>query len=331
MHKDENSVLQDSNNILLKFWNEQEDEQKQPVPLSHNPNIIYSRYDFDGDLLEKKDWASLFQTDPEAPKIRTSVAKKFYDEKCKWNELSQPERIIHNYAVWLSLRRKGEILLKAYYEQILPQIESVVYSQKEISLKDEQGNEIRGTIDAVVKMRDSQQVVIVDNKTAAFDYEDDSVSTSIQLSLYQFILNQLEPGLSALSGYLVMSKKLDKTITKTCQSCGFQVTNDAHKTCHNEINNKRCGGKWDVSKVFHAKTQILIDKISAELQDLVMSNVSTVQAAIEQNVFPRNFGACKGRFGTCEYFNLCYYRNKDGLIKLPDREETKKGEDNGKT
>lgn len=319
IHRNEPDVLAKS---ILEFkaaWEQGKDHNKQPMDLPKNPFIIYSKSDFDYDLLDKKDWAELFKM-RENP---LDERKRIYEiiQESGYPSVPEKDRMFYGYSTWLCLMKKGELLIKAYHDRILPIIEDVVVVQKDVQLKDgdsDDSNAIRGVVDLVVRFKDgailngemlnvsSKENVVTDNKTSSVEYEQDSVAGSQQLALYKTLLNVEDPALAIKKGaYIVLGKKLEKDTTKTCKSCGHIATG-SHKTCDAEIDGKRCNGVWDKKTIFKVNTNVIIDNISDTFSDSVIENFDTVVKSIEHGLFPRNYNSCHNKYGgLCDFFNIC--------------------------
>lgn len=323
-NKDNPDVLTMAQLEFQKNWEQGQDSLRQTVDLPLNPNIRYSKYDFDPDLLEKKDWAELFKYNSNFFDM-----KNVTDEKLKagveWLDIPEEDRMVLNYSNWLCMSRKGHLLLEAYYTDILPHIKKVIAVQKTVELLDEDGNNLNGVIDFVAVLQDGR-VAIVDNKTSSTEYDDDSVSGSEQLATYQEILNifaedpenQWSHKIDCCA-YAVMSKKLIKDITKTCKDCNH-IGQGSHKTCDNLISGKRCNGEWVKIKKFDVKTQFITGVISDKFAQEVLENVTTVKSCIELGLFPKNYSACKNMFGNpCSFLGLCHKGKTDGLVNVGEK------------
>ena len=148
----------------------------------HLPDYIYARYsksDYDQSILTKEDireWES--NTD-----LTNHV--KFYTEQVVLKDREDKDQIAYNYLVWLSLRRKGLMLIEAYKNVIMPQIKQVFTIQEEITLPNSSGDSITGLIDFTCEFVDDPGVVyICDNKTASKAYKYEDLSNSEQLATY---------------------------------------------------------------------------------------------------------------------------------------------------
>ena len=223
--------------------------------------------------------------------------------------------MFYNYTCWLSLRRKTPYLIKAYYEQLMPQIKRVIEVQKKIEIEDSSGNILNGYVDFICELQDGT-IVVADNKTSSIEYEEDSVETSSQLAKYKFILNTEKYGYNIeKAAYFVMSKKLTKE--KTCKKCGH-VASSNHKTCNAEVDGVRCHGEWD--KKYTVDTQLIVQEIPEHFEELVMQNTDEIMECIEKKVFPRNLSNCINRYGkACDYYNICHKKDTSHIIKIEDK------------
>lgn len=321
--KDNSAALPMAISVFNKKWEQGENSAREVVDMPLNPNLKYSRYDFENDLMGKADWRELFKYDAKFFETKTRVDKAMEAGK-QWLDIPEEDRSVLNYANWLCLQKKGELLLTAYYNDILPKIKRVLAVQMNIELDDGYGNILNGVIDAVVELHDGR-VMIMDNKTSSQEYDENSVAGSEQLATYFAILNIFneDPKHSwkhKIDGaiYAVMSKKLIKDVTKVCKNCGHTATG-THKKCDAIIGDERCNGEWDKSVKFEVKTQFITGNISEHFAAEVLENASTVKSCIEAGLFPKNYSACENMFGNpCPFINKCHGGSDKGLIKLLD-------------
>lgn len=306
-----------------KVWEQQSDNEYKMIDLPLSPNIIYSKADYDPDLLEKSDWKEILQRDSKFFDTRNAVTDALKNG-VDWNDINEDSRMIYNFSNWLCIKNKARFLIKAYHDDILPKIKKVLKVQYKIELMDEEANNLNGIIDFVIELPDGR-AAIMDNKTTSVDYSPESVKTSAQLALYTKILNILavDPEHEwnhkiEAAGYCVLSKKLEKDITKTCDQCGH-VGEGSHKTCDNLVMGKRCNGSWTKDKKFKVNTQFIIDTISEEMQNDVLDTAVAVKSCVEMGLYPKNFNSCEGKYGRCEYFNRCHGGSDKGLIKLEEK------------
>lgn len=176
--------------------------EQNGILLEKNPDCEYFYSDFEPSILKAEDLTKL-------SKLYPNIQDFFeFFNKCKIKlkekeDLSKNSKILFNHLCWMSLYRKGELLLKAYEESILPEIEEVFDIQKEIELLNESGDRLRGKIDFIASFKDHPDIIyICDNKTSSEAYRDDSVSNSTQLSIYSEAEN------SSNACYVVLQKKI---------------------------------------------------------------------------------------------------------------------------
>lgn len=317
-NKDNPEALKMTLDTFNRNWEQGENTLRQIVDMPLNPDLKYSKYDQDPDLLEKSDWAELFKYDKNFFDTKNDVENTVSD----WIDIPEEKRRIYNYYNWLCLKKKAELLLTAYYNDILPNFKRIIAVQKKVELIDESENNLNGIIDFVAELQDGR-IAIVDNKTTSTEYSEDSVATSEQLATYQAILNIFAHDANnewkyeiKACAYAVMSKKLIKDITKICKSCG-KTNTSTHKTCDNIIDGVRCNGDFDKIKKFKVKTQFIPGIISEEFEHAVIENATTVKSCIEMGLFPKNYSSCENQFGSsCPFIHLCHGNNFKGLVKL---------------
>lgn len=322
--KNDPEILSKAINEFDRSWEIGQNSLREPTDMPLNPNIKYSRYDLDPDLLVKRDWADLFKRDKNFFETKNRVDNDL-KAGMQWLDVPEDDRMVINYANWMSLSKKGHLLLTAYHKDILPQIKRVLAVQMNIELDDGSGNILNGVIDAVVETQDGK-VIILDNKTSSQKYDLDSVAGSEQLATYYAILNIFaeDPDHSWTSpvtgaGFAVMSKKLIKDVTKVCKSCGHVATG-SHKKCDAEVDGERCNGEWDKSVKFDVETQFITGNISDAYAAEVLENASVVKSCIELGLFPKNFANCADQFGSpCVFYSKCHGSSDKGLIKLPEK------------
>ena len=147
-------------------------------------SIKYNKADIDLSLLNDHDIAFLKEFDSEVEDHEEFIEDCFDILKSK-KELSKEDQRLYNYIAYLSLCRKGIMLINAYRNDILPKIHTVYEVQKKIELPDDDGNVIIGYIDAVVSFVDNPKTkVVLDDKTSSKPYKPDSVTNSPQLATY---------------------------------------------------------------------------------------------------------------------------------------------------
>lgn len=168
------SVLE---NAIIKF----EDEWDNKVDAL---DIDYFKSDIDLSLLDEADKKELTILDPEVTDHEQFI-KECFSILSNKDALSIEDQKLYNRIAWECLLKKGRMLVKAYYNDILPQIHTIFDIQKKIELPDDRGNILIGYIDAVVSFIDApDRKVVLDNKTSSKAYKEDSVRNSPQLATY---------------------------------------------------------------------------------------------------------------------------------------------------
>lgn len=280
------------------------------VDVYNSPDIVYSDYDYDIDLLDTSKVVEEFGSDFHS-KLNFIKSEK---KRVGFKNLSTDSRLFYNRLNYLCLKQKGFLFLECYFNEILPKIKKVIAIQKEIELSDGT-NALTGFIDFIAEWEDGK-TVLFDNKTSSIDYPADSVKTSQQLAIYKEACAQAGITLDAF-GYIILYKRLEKGRDRKCPKCGFKPPKSSKfKSCNNEISGQRCGNAWEDVLSLEVRHQVIIDSIPDRTQDIVMENLDTVVKMINNEIFPRNFNACKGAFGLCAYYNLCYNKSEDGLEKV---------------
>jgi PD-(D/E)XK nuclease superfamily len=292
------------------------------IKVFDNPNIVYANGDMDIYVLQDKDiilmdsWVkelnlSTYGTTAveifkECVKIKKNPYKKTTPEMMKY----------FSRGSWLSLIRKGEILLDAFKEQILPQITEVISLQKHANIKDElSGDSVVGVIDMVVKLKQyGNSPVILDLKTSAFPYLEEQLETSPQLTLYA-ALESKNVAFPIHVGYVVLCKNIPKESIATCSLCGH-TQDSKHRTCNQIINEKRCNGSWIEKKLLKPTIQLIVQtKDQQQVNDLLQDFTNVIVTAKNDLTF-RNNETCNNFFGQkCIYYNLCWKSDSTGLIK----------------
>lgn len=175
----------------------------EKVDTRFSPYVEYFNSDFDPDLLTTDDIAELNAFDPEVEDVLGFMEECFATKKT--TPLSLQDLKLHNYACWLSLKRKGLLLIERYKKEVLPLIETVHGVQVAVSLPNAEGDEYIGFIDAIVSFKDEPGVrYILDNKTSSTPYKEDRVRNSPQLASY------CESQGIPKAAYCVIEKKLRK-------------------------------------------------------------------------------------------------------------------------
>jgi PD-(D/E)XK nuclease superfamily len=314
------AALKDANVDEYKIFDDKfttQSHEGSDLYLPDSSIVVYSKYDFDHELLQEEDHAFIKAKVEElqsTPVDKNSI-REFMDtclDLKKNGRLAGNDLRIYNLCNWLSLRRKGHLMLRTNREEVLPRFSKVVGTQVKVNLTNIDGDSVIGFTDVVAHWDGSAEPIVFDYKTSSMQYEADSVLTSPQLSIYCHAL-----GLKR-AGYIVFSKQIQKNRKKVCSKCGFAPKSSLAKTCSAEIDGERCKGAWNERIDPKALVDIIIDDIPAQTDQIVIQNIDEINRAIKSNIFIRNFNSCKGTFGLCPYIKVCFKGDKSGLSE-PER------------
>lgn len=179
------------------------------IDIRTSPLAKYFKSDLDTSVLEDDDYEKLIEFDPEIEDHEAYIEEiqGFIKDN---QELEEQDKRLYNFICWLSLRKKGLMLIDAYRQDILPLIHETISIQQRVHLPNNNGDFILGFIDAVVTFTDNpNRKVVLDNKTSSKAYKDDSVSLSPQLATYCEFM-ELD-----YAAYAVVEKKLRKREPRT--------------------------------------------------------------------------------------------------------------------
>jgi len=308
-------------------WNCSKDYKGNVTYLFDNVNVVYAHADFDPDVLKPEDFETMNQwideldlgkhgDDPVTIFKTIAKIKKNPFKRIKDKELRYFAR-----CSWLSLKRKGHIMLDSFYAQFYPKIEKVLAVQKSGQLKSDDGADIiSGKIDMILKIKGYDKPIIFDLKTASQPYKQSQLDTSEQLSIYSAM--EGDNYNTSLVGYVVLSKAINKEKIAHCKKCGNQK-NGRHRTCNNLVNQiepeqkpVRCDGEWDEKTVLAPVVQVMIEeKTPQQIEQVLASETQTIDAMKAGVVF-KNTSKCENWYGSrCPFYNLCYKNDDSGLIK----------------
>jgi len=194
--------------VFLNTLRRQEHNGEE-IDLKFSPLTSYFKSDFDLSLLTDEDFQEVsdFATEND---LEISVDEiELFMEECfailKKGQLSGVELLTYNLIGWLSLYRKGLILIDGYEKDIMSQIKEVFDIQKKVELPDGCGNTYIGYIDYTAIFLDEPETYYVcDDKTSSRAYPEDSVQTSTQLASY------CEFEKTNKAAYSVVEKKIRK-------------------------------------------------------------------------------------------------------------------------
>jgi hypothetical protein len=242
--------------------------------LPDNPDCFYFASDFDPELLTIKDLAELKKYDSEVTDYFL-----FFNQCRELIKAKKPlpllDQKLHNLMCWMSLYRKGLLMIDEYKKTIIPQIHRVYAIQKNIHLENHSGDIIRGKIDFIASFVDNpEEKTICDNKTASQPYPDDSVANSLQLAIY------CESEKIDMAAFIVAEKKVRKKDPKV----RVNIIKD---------------------KVSEASYEKAFAKVDEVLHNINAGNFHKKDNQKDCFSFGRK----------CSYFKLCWFNNSEGLVK----------------
>jgi hypothetical protein len=251
--------------------------------LARSTNVVYYNGDFDVDVLNDDDIFIIFK---ELENLGYEFDHKNLEKL--HNELTQAkrdkvfgddEKKIFNFISWYSLFKKGEMILEAYKEQILPRIKRVISIQKYFSVKNEVEDELIGFIDMIAEWEDGR-IIRFDHKTSSTKYKDESVKESEQLATYTIATEDQHKEKTA--GFIVFLKTIRK------------------------------------KKLPRVQIQVIIDEVPIELENKVLDQYDEACQNIKNGVYNANLQSCEDERGfKCAYYKLCHQNgDMDGLIQL---------------
>lgn len=285
------------------------------VPVASCLDILYSESDFDHELLQPEDFEKLKRFTQDVVEQYKCLIEAKKDKGFK--NLEEQDKLFFNYANFLSLRRKGHVMIKSYNDKIMPKILEVKAVQHKAVMMSSDGDELVQYVDLIVVWEDGS-VILFDNKTTSKAYSEDSAKTSQQLISYYY-QNKEDFGLTAI-GYITMNKHIIKNKKKTCLACGKELEQGSRvKKCDQLVNGKRCSGEFDVKIDPECAIQVIVSPVTETAIDLVLSTFDDANDGIKNQRWYKNLGACDSPY-PCPFKELCWFGNTEDIIELPKKE-----------
>lgn len=294
-----------------------------------NLNVKFSKSDLDTRIYQGSDISAL---EASAVNLNDSKPKQGFDKdgdvvklvkeikKLKENgyvrDLTKEEEYFLHYAHILCMRRKGHLMLKSFYDNILPHITEVISSQMKVDIKNPDGDTIIGYIDLVCKMAGyklpngrvltENDVVVADVKTAGAAYWSklDDLDNSDQLDTYLASPQIQELGETNVIAYMAVSKQVSKTEKQYCGKCSNEKTS-RHKTCDAEIDGSRCNGEWVGDVDYYSEAKIVIGERDLDRARKVYNDYDGIVRAIKSEIYFRNRDSCNMYGSICPYKSVC--------------------------
>jgi hypothetical protein len=279
------SDIKDATEVFYENWNNAK-INNELIDIRFSPQIEYTRKDLDSDIFTEKDYELIKAQYPdEDPKeFIDYLVDLRYDKdnkKDRYNLLELEEKIAYNYVAWVSMARKAEYIIKAYENEVMPQIKRVTAIQKQVDLENALGDSVIGAIDFIAELDDGI-TYIIDNKSASsFSYYPQGcVESSEQLALYTFSENIDH------AAYIVYSKDVKRD-------------------------------KRSKDSKHSAKIRVIKGKVDKQFQFGILKNFDHINYDIKQGVFKKLDDSKKCFFygKPCPYFKKCWEGSNEGLIQ----------------
>lgn len=274
-------------------------------------DVFYYASDYDEYLISEEDevqvntWKK--ELLPDSKETWDALIAEFQGRVKNNSYLDPALRKFAHRVIWTCCLRRGEIMLEAFKEQLLPEIEEVIANQEWINVSNEDGDKLVGKLDLILKLKGYDRPVLIDLKTAGKFYSEHDLNTSDQLSSYA-ASKKLD-----LIGYMVVLKNIKHE--KMCNTCNRVRENNRKTNCEDE---KSCKGKY--TKVRHyGETQILVRELRKGEAQEVLEDFSDVLVAIKNGVNWKNPGSCFDFNKKCDFYDFCWNGKKiedlPGVVK----------------
>jgi len=244
--------------------------------------------------------------------FRTVWNTKCYGQNIDWLKTDLDQELLDHYQItgdnkeYFSILLKGQLMIEAYYKEVLPKIKEVVAIQKPVKLLNKDGDEINGFLDAIIRKTDDK-LYLIDNKSSGSKYTSDAPKTNNQLPLYHYIIKNEYPIEKA--GYIVMQKKINKNKVKECKNCGA-FNSSSHKTCDKIVDKNigftnprqiRCNGQFLTTINPSCDIQTVFNKIEPEDEIRVLNDFDKALYGIKNQIFEKG---PPSKYGKCTYFDI---------------------------
>lgn len=279
-----------------------------------NADLRYRQKDYDDSILTDPDDKNQINQWEIEHDLKSSDAIKFEKQK-DHRTLQHNEFELFNKLCWISLKNKGLLMLDAFERDILPNITKVIAVQHKFEGMIDEKTPLSGYIDFILEYKGYDKPIVFDLKTSAMLYEQDSVFLSEQLTLYVAAVGEdLD---TELAGFIVLLKNIGST--SVCSICNH-LKDTSHKTCDQiDVKGKRCHGAWIETP--KANTQVLINTISREKAADYVDSFTNISTLMKTGIRVKNYNSCKMYGGFCDYFKLCHFGDRSGLISKEKKDD----------
>lgn len=262
-------------------------------------NVFYYANDYDEHLITSEDEPKVAEWKqellPESKETWDEIVGKFQGQVKNDSYIDPKERKFAHRIMWLCCLKRGQIMLEAFHDQLLPEIVEVIATQKWTSVKNSDGDKLVGKIDYIFRLKGYDKPVLTDLKTAGKFYTNHDLDTSDQLGIYA-AAEKLD-----LIGYMVVLKNVKHE--RRCDKCDQLRENARKQKCENE--KAKCDGRYSKIKSY-GETQILVRPLRDGEAKEVLNDFSDVLLAMKNQVNWKNPGSCFAFNKQCEFYEFCW-------------------------
>lgn len=315
-----------------------ENDVKVPVGVCSSICFEYYKSDFDESLLDEADFKRLRDFIKNAGYQRSEEDKSRPEPLELFNELREvvddagkqanPNEVLknptdlsyYNFCCWLSMRQKGLLLVQSFLKDIYPLIDEVKSVQKEVKLPNAAGDRYVGKLDFELSFKDEPGVFYTtDFKTSSMSkkYKLSDINDKGQIASYDVFAGNNK------GAYIVQYKQIQNA--RICEKCETVCENNRVKTCKEEVNGKKCNGKFKKDLLKYVKFDILRDDIQYETKERVFEQIDRVLKDVKTGIFHQNRDECFQFGKKCPYYYYCRSEEYNRDIKTIPLEKVKKG------
>lgn len=275
-------------------------EGKRVLPT--DPRVQYYKGDYDGELLQSPDWEKIDAYAQELGQILPDGRLVSFEDLIDRypSGLTDTDISYLNLHFYLSLLRKGEMMIDTFQKEILPNVVKVHAVEKpikiDLSLETDKPmtDYLIGYLDMKIDFKVTDEklatklgleigtviTVLFDNKTSSGRYGSKCLEEKPQLNIYQFAEN------TKYIGYIVGVK---------------------------DIKRPKRGPRTGET---YAEIQVVIGEASEDISNQVLDNVNKMLDGIAKKEYPMNTEVCERIYGKrCNFYDYCRSGNMTGLIK----------------
>lgn len=270
--------------------------------LPTDPRVQYYKGDYDGEVLTQDDWSQIDAYGQELGQVLPDGRMVSFEDLIDRYPSGLMDSDIRylNIHFFLSLCRKGEMMIDSFQKDILPNVVKVHAVEKPIkidmSLETDKPmtDYLMGYLDMKIDYKITDEklaekvgvelgsvlTVLFDNKTSSARYSSKCLEEKPQLNIYQFAEN------TKYIGYIVGVKDIKRP--------------------------KRGERKGET----YADIQVVIGEASEVISNQVLDGVNSMLNGIAKKEYPMKTDTCERIYGKkCEYYDYCKSGNLAGLIK----------------